>query len=140
MGELSEAMMTTESQCWKTEADTLRRIVLDALAEFEVSGWQPVPPPEDGFYLAYEDGAMRTMFYDNGKWDHVAIPVMIGQFGDRLVSNEVEAAYGRKLEISDCIYEPTHWRHLPAAPDEVAVNHWTHRARKAFGIEEGTEQ
>jgi hypothetical protein len=35
-----------EAQCWKAEADTLRGIVLDALAEFEACDDQDVRGPE----------------------------------------------------------------------------------------------
>lgn len=78
--------------------------------------WKPCPPTEDGFYLVYEDEAMRTMMFFDGKWDHPGSPVMVTEFGDHLTSPECERAYGRKLQISDCIYEPTHWAELPEAP------------------------
>jgi hypothetical protein len=79
-----------------------------------MSDWQAIETcPQDGFFLVYEGGAVRTMFRYQGRWDHPALPVMITEYGDRLTSSETERAYGRKLEISDCIYEPTHWMELP---------------------------
>lgn len=82
-----------------------------------MSEWRPIETcPPDGFFLVHEDGAIRAMLRFGGKWDHPGVPVLVTEYGDRLTSLETERAYGRKLEISDCIYEPTHWMDLPDAP------------------------
>lgn len=79
--------------------------------------WQPIETaPKDGFFLVYRDGAMRTMWRYEGRWENPDIPVMVTEFGDKLVSNETERVYGRRLETSGGIYEPTHWQPLPEPP------------------------
>jgi hypothetical protein len=79
--------------------------------------WQPIETvPDEGFFLVHEDGAIRAMLREGRKWVHPGLPVLITEHGDRLVSTEVERAYGRRLEISDCVREPTHWMPLPEPP------------------------
>lgn len=75
-----------------------------------MSEWKPITAasPADGFFLVYEDGVMRTMLRENGKWVSPGVPVKVTEWGDRVV---IEGAV-----ISDCIYEPTHWMSLPDAP------------------------
>lgn len=85
-----------------------------------MSEWQTItetsPPP--GFYLVHEDGAIRTMMRNNdGSWENPAIPLLIDPVGNRLVPREVrETRPGHDLILSDCIYEPTDWMHLPEMP------------------------
>ena len=81
--------------------------------------WQPISTcPETGFFLVHEDGAIRTMMRYEGKFELPDIPVLVNEFGDRLVSREVFDAYGKTLQISGCIREPTHWMPIPDAPEE----------------------
>jgi hypothetical protein len=82
-----------------------------------VSEWQPIETaPQDGFFLVYEDGAIRTMWRHEGKWELPDIPVLVNEYGDRMVSSDVQKAYGKTLSISGAIYEPTHWQSLPEPP------------------------
>ena len=74
---------------------------------------------DDGLVLLHEDGALRVAFRENGKWVQPAIPIMLNEYGDALVSREVAIHYpGRSLSLSDCLYEPTHWMPLPETPKE----------------------
>ncbi len=86
----------------------------------EAGWWLPIETcPETGFFLVHKDGAIRTMFRFDGKWDHADPPVLIDQWGDSMVSNEVEKHYpGKKLGISGGILEPTHWMPLPTPPKD----------------------
>lgn len=82
-----------------------------------MSEWQPVETaPQDGFFLVYEDGAMRTMQRDNGVWSHSAIAVRRDTYGDEhLIDGAI---------IRDVIREPTHWMPLPEPakpPDPVLM-------------------
>jgi hypothetical protein len=81
------------------------------------SDWRPIETaPDTGFFLTYEDGAMRTSFRNNGKWEPVDIPVLVTRHGDRLVSRELSGR-GESLELSGCpAREPSHWMPLPEAP------------------------
>jgi hypothetical protein len=85
--------------------------------------WQPIETcPQTGFFLVTEDGAIRTMWRYEGKWDHIDPPILIDQWGHGLVSAEVERIYpGKRLGISGGIVEPTHWMELPPAPDTRGV-------------------
>jgi hypothetical protein len=77
--------------------------------------WLPIEGcPQDGLFLVYGDGAIRTMLREDGDWKHVGIPVAVTQQGDRIAPPEVEHLYGVNLSISDCIYEPTHYAELNA--------------------------
>lgn len=82
-----------------------------------IGEWQPIEScPNDGFFLVHEDGAIRTMFRFEGRWEWPGVPILIDGIGNRLVSRETEQAGLGKLELSDCIYEPTHWMGLPDTP------------------------
>jgi hypothetical protein len=81
--------------------------------------WQPIDTaPKDGFFLVHSDGAIRTMFRYQGEWSLPDIPVLVNEFGDHMVSREVYEAYGKTLEISGVIREPTHWQPLPSPPSD----------------------
>lgn len=73
--------------------------------------------PEDGFFLCYENGAIRTLWRHKCKFENPAIPILITKEGNRLVPREVLALRGEVLELSDCVYEPTHWMPLPELPE-----------------------
>lgn len=78
--------------------------------------WKLSPPPEDGFYLAFEDGAVRTMMFELGRWEPVEIPVLVDRAGNEMVPREVAELRGERLKISGSLYEPTHWMDLPDGP------------------------
>ena len=83
-------------------------------------GWQSTAdnPPPSGFYLAHEDGAIRTMMLQDGKWEMPDFPVLVLETGDRLVPREVAArGRGETLAMCQTIYSPTHWMTLPDAPE-----------------------
>jgi hypothetical protein len=81
--------------------------------------WQPIETcPPYGFFLVYEDEAIRTMMRVDGKWEHIGIPIMITDVGNRLVSSDVKRIFGHELIISDCIHEPTHWMEVDG-PEEA---------------------
>ena len=72
--------------------------------------WQPIETcPLNGFFLVYEDGAMRTMNRDAGQWSSPGIPVKYDEWGDAHV---VDSA-----AISDVVQEPSHLMPLPALPE-----------------------
>ena len=80
-------------------------------------GWKPIETcPMSGFFLVHENGAVRTMERVEGVWRSPGVPVLVTEYGDRLTSSEVKQAYGRTLEISDCIREPTEWMEVPDRP------------------------
>jgi hypothetical protein len=77
--------------------------------------------PEEGFFLVYEDGAVRTKMRFDGKWSNPDIPLLVLPLGDRMVSREVEVAYpGMSLAMSECCTAPTHWMPLPPPPATAA--------------------
>ena len=104
-------------------AQRIAKVLTDAataLEAMEAGGWLPIETcPETGFFLVHKDGAIRTMFRFEGKWDHADPPILIDQWGDSMVSNEVEKHYpGKKLGISGGILEPTHYQPLPTPPKD----------------------
>jgi hypothetical protein len=123
----------TEAECWKAEADTLRRIVMEALAEREACGWQPIETaPTDGrtVLLFCPEYDMLLDRYGAGEWEsHGPYEKEMGEAG----------AWLHFLEG-----KPTHW--MPISPPrehqfaaekryaEVGSDHWTNRAREALGI------
>lgn len=92
-------------------------IAIKVIKDWTADDWRPIETcPQDGFFLVHEGGAVRSLLRSDGKWLQPGVPVMVTEYGDRLTSPETDRAYGRKLEISDCIYEPTHWMPIPEAP------------------------
>ena len=81
--------------------------------------WQPIESaPKDGFFLVHEDGAIRTMMRDNGKWTSPAIAALVGgTWGEHVVGSDVQwlVPKGYRLEVLEICDQPTHWMPLPAA-------------------------
>lgn len=70
--------------------------------------WQPIETaPQDGFFLVYEGGAMRTMLREKGQW----LPTALAwdQFGAPLSNARVRETG---------VYDPTHWMPLPEPPKD----------------------
>ena len=85
-----------------------------------VPQWLPIESaPKDGYFLVYEDGAIRAKFRFNGDWSSVEYPyIEIDPWKDRLVGADALRLLGpgKRLGISDECQEPTHWMPHPAAP------------------------
>lgn len=77
--------------------------------------WQPIETaPRDGFFLVYEDGAMRAMFRHNGEFQSPAYAAIDGEYGENIVGDDAKRLTGgRLLKVCDIIREPTHWMPLP---------------------------
>ena len=82
--------------------------------------WQPISTvPSDGFFLIYEDGAVRLKLRIGGRWSGTAIPALVSEeWGDAIVGADVgRIVKGYRLEDRDrCCEEPTHWMRLPPPP------------------------
>lgn len=84
--------------------------------------WLPIEDaPKDGIFLVYDGGAMRTMWRHKGEWQHLAYAAIVSEYGDNIVGKDAERITGgRRLKVCDCIYAPTHYMPLPAAPEKSA--------------------
>lgn len=98
--------------------------MIDGAQPAQIPAWLPIESaPKDGYFLVYEDGAMRALFRSNGVFQPVGYPALVtsNHWNDRLVGDDAKRALepmGYRLEICDgCCENPTHWMPLPAAPD-----------------------
>ena len=79
--------------------------------------WQPIETaPRDGFFLVYEDGAVRTMFRLKGEFHSPAYPAIEGVYDNIVGEDAKRITGGRALKVCDIIREPTHWMPLPEPP------------------------
>lgn len=68
--------------------------------------WQPIETcPADGLFLVHENGAIRTMFCEKGRW--LATAVAVDKYGDPCGDIKVRETG---------VYEPTDWMPLPDPP------------------------
>ncbi len=86
--------------------------------------WQPIETlPEEGYFLIYEDEAVRLRMRYGGKWHDTAYPAIeCAPWGDIAVGQDAQRILGegKKLVLRDgCCENPTHWMHLPAPPEET---------------------
>ena len=73
-----------------------------------MSDWQNISTaPKDGFFIVYEDGAMRMMLRERGRW--LSTAVALDEHGDPTRSVRVRETG---------VYNPTHWMPLPPPPRE----------------------
>ena len=91
---------------------------------YDASGWQPIETaPKDGYFLVYEDGAMRALMRIDGNWHKVGYPALVSDlWGINVVVGEdakrILAPMGYRLELRDgCCEDPTHWMPLPEPPN-----------------------
>lgn len=107
----------------KLDIDTaLRELIADAERQ-----WQPIETcPQDGYFLVYEDTAIRAKLRYKGQWQHTGYPALmtIGPWNDAIVGADAERILkplGYRLELRDgCCENPTHWMPLPSGEPDAA--------------------
>ncbi len=91
---------------------------LDQQQEAAEAAWRPIETaPATGYFLVYEDGAVRAKLRNQGKWLDIEYPfVELEPWGERLVGKEALRIIGpgKKLGVSDGCPEPTHWADFPS--------------------------
>lgn len=81
----------------------------ERIRELTANQWKLIEEcPANGFFLVYQNGAVRTMHRTDGKWEYTGVPVRVDEWGDMHVE--------KNLKITDCLNEPTHWQNLPYWP------------------------